>query len=353
MARLVEQNFLQSPGWENFQRASGHEVFRAGGSLFVEQNLPIVGKYAYSPRGPRVEQQATSDKQQAGWQEIIQEAKKRGYAWLRIEPNSEEELKCISDFLVTCHLSLVTCRRDTQPREILIMDIAKSEEQLLAEMKPKTRYNIRLAEKKGVKIIVSKEEKYQARFVELVRETALRAGIRPHPENHYRKMLASLGETAQLYNAEYEGEVLAANLMIFSGDGAIYLHGGSGNAHRNVMAPFLLQWRAMQDAKEKGCRWYDFGGAAIARNTEHGTRNAGQRMQDTEHESRNAERRIGFFRRSAIRDPRSESWAGITNFKQGFCPQTESTRFPGTYDIVLSPWQYRMYRFLNWVKAKK
>lgn len=357
MARLVEQNFLQSPEWEDFQRVSGHEVFRAGGSLFVEQNLPIVGKYAYSPRGPKGRLQVTGYGVQSAeneMQEILQEAKKRGCGWIRIEPNSKEELeniqKSILHFPVICHLSSVTCQRaprDVQPREILVMDIAKSEEQLLAEMKPKTRYNIRLAEKKGVKIIVSKEEKYQARFVELVRETALRAGIRPHPESHYRKMLATLGETAQLYNAEYEGEVLAANLMIFSGDGAIYLHGGSGNAHRNVMAPFLLQWRAIQDAKKKGCRWYDFGGVFVSDKSQE----TGDKQEETSNkEQETGDEKSGRFSCRLLPVACRHAWAGITTFKQGFCPQTESTRFPGTYDIVLSPWRYRTYRFLNWVR---
>lgn len=322
MANTIEQNFLQSPEWEKFQQASGQETFRAGESLFIAQKLPIVGKYAYSPRGPVIKMEKGEGKSENKMREIVREAKKRNCGWIRIEPNSEEELKCISDFLIPYSLSLIPCRRDMQPRETLVMDISKSEEQLLSEMKPKTRYNVRLAEKKGVRIIVSKEEKYQQKFIELVRETSLRAGIRPHPEHHYRKMFESLGDAVALYSAEYEGEIIAANMMIFFGDGAIYLHGGSGNSHRNIMAPFFLQWRAMTDAKAKGCRWYDFGGISTKSKMENGK----WRMEKKE-------------------------WEGITNFKQGFCPQTESTQFPGTYDIILKPWRYRAYRLLHWIKT--
>lgn len=321
MEKCIEQSFLQSPEWERFQQSLGNETFRAGGSLFVIHELPIVGRYAYCPRGPRVEIQNVKYQMS----NVLEEAKRHKCAWIRIEPNSEEELKGISDFLVTRNLSLATCHRDVQPREILVMDIRKSEEQLLAEMKPKIRYNIRLAQKKGVQIVVSKEREHRDRFFELVQETSLRAGIRSHAREHYEKMLDALGDTAQLYNAVYQDKVIATNLMIFYEDAAIYLHGGSSNEHRNVMAPFLLQWRAMQDAQQKGCKWYDFGG--VATNNQQSTTN------------------------DAEKNVKCLEWKGITNFKQGFCPNTEPVYFSGTYDVVLSLWRYRMYRTL--VRIKK
>lgn len=325
----IEQSFLQSPEWERFQQALGNSTFRVGESLFVVHNLPIVGKYAYSPRGPNSGLQET----QGILREMAREAKKRGCAWIRIEPSSKEELGQISDLLVTCHLPLVTCRRDIQPREILVADISKSEENLFSEMKPKTRYNIRLAEKKGVKVIVSKEVKYQERFIELVRETADRAGIRPHTKEHYLKMFETLGDSVELYSAEYDGKIIASNMMIFFGDGAIYLHGGSSNEYRNVMAPFLLQWKAICDAKKKGCVWYDLGGVAIESNKQQVTSN------DTEKNVK-----------CQMSNVKCLEWKGITKFKQGFCPGTASTQFPGTWDIVISPLRYRVYRFLQVVK---
>jgi lipid II:glycine glycyltransferase (peptidoglycan interpeptide bridge formation enzyme) len=346
MEKDIEQSFLQSPEWEQFQQSLGSETFRAGESLFVVHTLPIVGKYAYCPRGPVGKLKIKNEKLKIGegaetgdsllgranveMEEIIVEAKKRGCGWIRIEPNSEENWHSIqkeigslgfnfSFFIFHFSFSWRKAPRDVQPREILVMDIAKPEEELLAEMKSKTRYNIRLAEKKGVKVIVSKEAKYQERFVELVRETAERAGIRPHTKEHYLKMFETLGDSVELYNAEYDGKIIASNMMIFVGEGAIYLHGGSSNEHRNVMAPFLLQWRAMQDAKKRGCKWYDFGGVATS-------------------------------------DPRPttydlrQRWGGITKFKQGFCPQTEATQFPGTWDVVLSPWRCWVYRMLQKIR---
>lgn len=309
----IEQRFLQSPEWEQFQQSLGKETFRVGKSLFIAYKLPIVGKYIYSPRGPRIlEQQDISEWQtikngEQKIQEIIQEAKKRGCSWVRVEPSSEEEFQCMSNFLATGHLPLVSALKDVQPREILVMDITKSEEEMLSQMKSKTRYNIRLAEKKGIKIVVSKEQKYRDRFFDLVQETSVRAGIRSHPKEHYEKMLDTLGDTAQLYNATYEEEVIASNMMIFFGDVAIYLHGGSSNKYRNVMAPFLLQWKAMRDAKRKGYMWYDFGGVSFS----------------------------------------NKNWRGITKFKQGFCLGMKSLDYPGTFDIVLDPLRYGLYKIIS------
>lgn len=336
---LGEQRFLQSPLWERFLRSEHADVWRVNekgiSGLFVAQALPIVGKYAYSPRGP-MRVQREEGRVDSGMQKVIEEARKRGCAWVRVEPNTEKELEVMRKVITDYGLRITGYDRSVQPREILCMDISASEEELLSGMKPKTRYNVRLAEKKGVKIIASREEKYQDRFIELVAETARRAGIRPHPKSHYKRMFNTFPEEAmQLYSAEYEGKVIAANMVVFYGDTAIYLHGGSSNEYRNVMAPFLLQWRAIRDAKERGCKWYDFGGVAIA---------TADKTQVSTQMKRGQER----IPNSKFQIP--NSWSGITKFKQGFCPKTEPVRFPGTYDIVLSRSRYVLYRVLSRLK---
>ena len=201
-----------------------------------------------------------------------------------------------------------------QPREILVIDISKSEEDILAGMKQKTRYNIRLAEKKGVKIFASREEKYIDQFCRLVKVTSVRDKIRSHPENYYRKMFEVIpGDILKIYIAEYEGKTIAVNLVLFFGKTATYMHGASDNEHRNVMAPYLLQWQSILDAKKIGCEKYDFGGVK--------TGNTGGR-----------------------------SWEGITKFKNGFAPNTDSIQFPGSYDIIMKPAKYSLYRTLRKIK---
>ena len=206
-----------------------------------------------------------------------------------------------------------------QPRGILILDILKSEEEILAEMKQKTRYNIKLAEKKGVKIYDSREEKYIEEFLRLVKVTAQRDKITSHPDAYYRKMFEIIpSEILKLYVAEFEGKIIAANLVLFFGKTATYLHGASASDHRNVMAPYLLQWRQIVDAKKAGCENYDFGGVK-SYNTKHVTCN-------------------------------KNSWQGITKFKTGFAPDVETKKFPGCYDIILKPAKYNLYRALQKIK---
>jgi len=354
-----EQHFLQSPEWELFQRALGKETFRVGRSLFVVEKLPLGLRYAYCPRGPiltsspSVEGEVPEGRRGSWVKNILQEVAKRGCAWIRIEPNSEEELgeaqQNVQRSTFNASVSWRKAPKDVQPREILVMDISASEQELLANMKSKTRYNIRLADKKGVEVIVSNEQQYRNRFFELVRETAERAGIRAHGREHYEKLLDALGpDGANLYIAKYENEVIAINLMVFYEDLAIYLHGGSSNTHRNVMAPFLLQWRAIQDAKEHGCTWYDFGGVSSPPPTppvKGESRVREGRGPQPKRANQNSEDEVPG---SKVQAP--DPWAGITRFKQGFSPTVGPVRFPGTYDIVLNPWKYRMYRLLRRVR---
>ena len=183
----------------------------------------------------------------------------------------------------------------------------------MMRMKSKVRYNIRLAEKKGVRIIASRDRKYQEVFFSLIEATAKRQGILAHPKSYYEKMFATLPEEElSLYVAEYEGEAIAANIVLFSGDTATYLHGGTSDHHRETMAPFLLQWEQIKEAKRRGCSWYDFGGV----NT--------QQTTDNKQQITNA-------------------WAGITRFKTGFAPGTETTLYPGCYDIIINAGKYRLY----------
>jgi lipid II:glycine glycyltransferase (peptidoglycan interpeptide bridge formation enzyme) len=203
-----------------------------------------------------------------------------------------------------------------QPREIFVIDITKSEEELLAQMKPKTRYNIRLAEKHGVRVFATREKKYQQAFFDLIEATARRKEISPHPKNYYATFFDAFPpEMCQLFVAEYQGRVLVANIFIMYQGRAIYLHGGSSSEQRDVMAPFLLQWEQIKYAKEHGCTEYDFGGVRTLA--------------------------------TSYQIPTTNSWGGITRFKLGFSPSTTPTIFPGSYDMILDPVAYRFYNLIR------
>ena len=136
---------------------------------------------------------------------------------------------------------------------------------MLAAMHEKTRYNIRLAERKNVLIRKEPEitgEKDLDTFWSLIQETAARDGFYTHPREYYKKLLGTRSEmfSNELFIAEYQGRPLAAALINFYGNTATYLHGASSGAHREVMAPHLLHWRIIQEALRRGYGHYDWWG---------------------------------------------------------------------------------------------
>lgn len=119
-------------------------------------------------------------------------------------------------------------------------------------------------------------------------------------------------EILKLYIAEYEGKIITANIVLFFGNTATYMHGASDNEHRSAMAPYLLQWQTILDAKKTDCTRYDLGGIKTA--------------------------------------PNDNSWSGITKFKSGFSPGIKPIQFPGCYDIIVKPARYFSYRILQKIK---
>ncbi|MDD2766896.1 MAG: peptidoglycan bridge formation glycyltransferase FemA/FemB family protein [Candidatus Moranbacteria bacterium] len=330
--------FLQSKYWSIFQQSTGKEVLDGSTKDLlvcgIFHVLPWGGKYLYIPRGPI----ATNGQQlsKEGVQKLIEEAIKRKARWIRIEPENEESLQNIKNVFEG---KIVRAPHDVQPRELLIMDITPDEEALLSNMKSKTRYNIRLAEKRGVKVFLTREEKYVHAFYNLVSATSDRKSINSHPKEYYEKFFEAFPpEICQLFVAEYNGEVLVANILILFEGRALYLHGGSSDAYRDVMAPFLLQWKQICFAKDQGCTEYDFGGIH--------TEDKGQGMRDKREEKMENKRSLINYHSSIITHP----WEGITRFKKGFAPNTLPTVYPGTFDIILDSRVYFLYRTLRTFK---
>ena len=354
---VMQKEFLQSKEWQNFQESVGRKTFnitspqpspsKGEGAIGFQANiivykLLLVGSYFYIPRGPIISKEVNDEmlKQvQHDIGELIELAKKEKAGWIRIEPKDNEELELIISHLTPTLSSgrrrgykVVKAPHDMQPKETLILDISKSEEELLSQMKSKTRYNIKLSQKRGVsvkvisnfKFPISNEissindqnfKKYISEFLRLTNIMAKRQRIVTHSEKYYKKMFETIpGNILKLYVAEYKGKVIAANLVIFYGDTATYLHGASDDKYKNLMAPYLLQWRQIQDAKKAGCTKYDFFGIKV-------------------------------------KNKNGKSWAGITRFKLGFAPNTQTIEFPGSYDIIICPIRYWMYRIMQRLKS--
>lgn len=154
-----------------------------------------------------------------------------------------------------------------QPPDTTILNLEQSEDEILEKMKSKWRYNIRLAAKKGVTVekYDSSSENLEAafeKFYELFEQTSKRDGVSFHSKKYYLDLLKKNDENIKitLYLAKHEENYLAGIITLFCKREAVYLYGASGNLKRNLMPAYLLQWTAIQDAKNFGSPCYDFYG---------------------------------------------------------------------------------------------
>jgi lipid II:glycine glycyltransferase (peptidoglycan interpeptide bridge formation enzyme) len=197
------------------------------------------------------------------------------------------------------------------PASTILVDLTPTEEELLRRMHEKTRYNIRLAERRGVSARVGSGPKDLDTFLRLSEETATRDGFVQHASTYLAKtyqFLAAQG-MATIRVAENEGKVLAAQMEIAFGDTVTYLYGASSSESRQLMAPYALHWSAMRDAIAKGFTTYDLWGA-------------------------NPEWQGSFYYKP--------SWEGITRFKRGF--GARHVDLVGTWDL---PFSRSLYALLH------
>ena len=229
-----------------------------GAMLVLVSQAPVLRRpYLYVPRGPVVAD-PTSPALAALVEWAGAEARKRGAFMLKVEPNVHD-----GDPAWLAALAGLGFRRNrfaTHPRRSWVLDIRPSEAELLAGMKEKWRYNIRLAGRRGIEVREAAAPEDVDTFYMLYQETAARDGFFIHPKQHYADILRLYGErdAAVLLLAEYEGTPIAGLIAVRCGDVTTYMFGASSNVHRNRMPNHLLQWTAIRWAKAHGCTLYDF-----------------------------------------------------------------------------------------------
>ncbi len=280
-------SFLQSNAWEEFQRAVGRETFRVRGALVIHHRLPLKNHYLYCPR-PNVN--GTEFENEL---EIL--ARDRRAVFVKIDPASERAFD--SARAVAAH--------SIQPQQTIFSEIARPANEILSRMHEKTRYNIRLAEKKGVSVsaMVGGFET----FFSLLSDTSRRERFRLHEKRYYETLLSvSSGDFAnRVFIAHYKGEPLASALVNFYKPSGVatYLHGGSSSGRRDLMAPYLLHWEIMKEAARRNFSIYDLWGIDRVR------------------------------------------WPGLTRFKEGF--RGAYITYPASADIVFRKFLYFAYRSLR------
>lgn len=216
----------------------------------------------YAPRGPVCD---TADKKT--FHELINGARELAKKYRSYVLKMDPDVSCTNSAFVEMakgegfrvHLEEKNFNA-IQPRFVFRLYLqGRGEEEIMASFHSKTRYNIRVAQKKGVEVLRGTKKDVD-RFHEIMMETGLRDGFVIRSSAYFEKLMEALGEHARLYMAYHEGKAVAGTLCIRYGDKVWYLYGASSNEARNVMPNYLLQWEMIKWAIESGCRIYDFRG---------------------------------------------------------------------------------------------
>ena len=293
---------LQSFGWGEVQRAYHRPVRSAAllenGSLVAgwqlfEHALPFHRRYWYCPR-PCSSGQASA----ALVAGIHGVASRAGAVFVRVDAPAGASW-AVSGFRLVSGA--------VQPREELIIDVRQPLDAMIAAMKQKTRYNIRLAQRHGVRVraVVPEGAAFED-FWRLLSATAVRQGIRPYLRRYYQGIVHVL-PAVHLLVAHGGTTALACALLAEFNGVLTFLHGGSADTQQELMAPYALHAEGIALAQRRNCRAYNFGGVSLT----------------------------------------NSAWAGITRFKQGFAPDTAFTSYGGLWELPVRPWEYALFRSIR------
>lgn len=300
--------FSQSFEWEEILSREGKEVERltvldedtpTATALIEYHRLPFGWRYAFCPKGPVLQKNLSVEHSRGTVMLMADYLRLKKCVFFRIEPMSE----------------IAGARKvfDFNPRATLLLNLRQTPDELLTRMHQKTRYNINLAQKKNLRVSDAKDADV---FMALMNDTARRDRFRLHETRHYHEIIFS-PLSHQL--TVYEGVTPVAT-AVFAGFGEVftYVFGASDYNYRNLMAPYLIQWEGIKLGQRFGYSYYDFFGVA----PKIGESAGGEFQYDQKHQ-----------------------YAGVTRFKLGFGGEYQEA--PGTFDLVLWPFKYKLYRFLR------
>lgn len=299
--------FKSRHGWEPIRLLVQDEQHAAAAQILVRRAWGF--SILYIPRGPVARD--TSPFLAGTLRNAVGEIARRYRAITVIaEPENAASATLLSKPLGWSESPLVI-----QPRRTLRLHL-ESDEELLRQMKPKTRYNIRLAFRRGVTTRIAHPSEI-SEFYTLLLETAQRDGFGVHDLAYFRDLLECFEGHAALIFAEYEHQLAAAALVVRFGDEAVYLYGASRTALQRHMPAYAVQWAAIQWARQQGCQWYDLWGLAV------------DEEEPPAHEER--------------LNQRGGLW-GVSRFKLGF--GGEPYTYPGTRELVRHRWLRHLWQRL-------
>ena len=312
-------------GWERYFRVwnlPDGRVEAAAMILAREQKLTMLGpkvKILYVPHGPLLDWKDKKTRLKV-LTDLKDLAQINSAVFIKIDPqvitakgiageNKDQNIENSQEIIVDFHnLGWLQSPQQIQFKNTFWLDLSKTEKKLLSDMKQKTRYNIRLAVKKGVKVRELKTSELEIIY-RMYAETAIRDEFIIRPKEYYLNLWSSFmeGEKALPLIAEVENEPVAGLFLFYFADRSYYLYGMSIEKHREKMPNYLLQWEAIKRSKALGCRIYDLWGAPD------------------------------------VFDESDRMW-GVHRFKDGLGGKVIQTI--GAYDYPVSKFQYRIFQGL-------
>lgn len=261
-------NFLQSWNYGRFQESLGKKIFRLGfydrgqitGTAFFFKQEAKRGTYLECAGGPLI-----NWKKPVYWEEFVKKIEEVGKeekcVFIRIRP---QLLGSLANRLLFKNKGFVPAPMHLHAENTLQLDLGKSEDQLLRGMRKNTRYLIKKAREQGVKVEQSTNLEDIKILSDLQKETVKRQHFIPFSEKVFQQEFKAflVDDQIRFFKASYEGEALAAALIIFYGREAVYHYSGSSSRFRKIPTSYLLQWEAIKQAKKRGCKVYNLWGVA-------------------------------------------------------------------------------------------
>ncbi|MGI6112660.1 MAG: lipid II:glycine glycyltransferase FemX [Mahellales bacterium] len=261
-----EWGVLKSITWNPLYLIAEDGDKPVGGLMLLKRRVPGINKtMLYCPRGPVID---FHDKALLGFlvEELKKVAKEHRAISLKIDPDIEIEDRTVLDNLAGVgfyHKKETLNFEGVQPKFVFRLDISGDLDEVFNNFHSKTRYNVRLAGRKGVNVTKGNRQDLE-HFHKIMVETGARDNFIIRTLDYFQRMYDILNPPGylELFMAEYEGRPIAGTICLKYGDKCWYLYGASSNSHRNVMPNYLLQWEMIKWAKENGCTLYDFRGVS-------------------------------------------------------------------------------------------
>lgn len=321
VSKSEQKTFLHSWNWGEFNRVMGGRIFRLG----VYDNSDLVGlaliikvearrgSFLFCPHGPILDW-GKKETLEALATHLKMLAEQEKVHFIRISPlalDTPENKKLFSN------LGFRDAPIHMHPEVTWTLDVTPSLDDILSGMRKGTRYDVRKAEKEGVEIIKSKEPKDIKEYFDLQKETVERHKFIPFSLDFLTKQFETFARDDEivLFLAKYKKEIIAAAIIVYYADSGFYHHGASTLKYPKIQAPYLLQWEAIKEAKNRELLFYNFWGIA------------------------------------PDEDDKGHPWHGLTTFKKGF--GGFRTDYLHAQDLVLKKGHYLINYLVESIRRRK